>query len=71
MNIWAQRLYYQSARSLQIYFATLSPLLYLMCLYPLSPLFFYSVCPPVLEPLLLLCPQAQSQIDMLNSQLGH
>lgn len=39
MDIWAQRLYYQSARSLQIYF-TLSLLLSLLCLYPLSPVFF-------------------------------
>lgn len=35
-------------------------------------LLYSLVClPPISEPLLLLCPQAQSQIDMLNSQLGH
>lgn len=47
------------------------PLLSLLYLYALSSLFFYSVCPTISEPQLQLCPQAQSQIDMLNSQLGH
>lgn len=41
------------------------------CASILSTLFFYSLCPPITEPLLLSCPQAQSQIDMLNSQVGH
>lgn len=37
MDIWAQRLYYQSAK--------VPPLLSLLCLYPLSALFFYSSLP--------------------------
>lgn len=61
-DIWPQRLYNQSTGSLPC-----SP----CCASILSTLFLYSVCPPTTEPLPLSCPQAQSQIDMLNSQVEH